>query len=368
MAEYVLDEYLSSLYKLELLMEDYVELSDYQILFEADNPDVSQQMQKNANIQKESGGLLTKAVNGILSLIRSIIDSIKNFFQELFMGNNENILYNQFREACAKDPTLKNKKVTVNDYKAAMKAYDEKITEIDRELQKSANQPTASQELIDSCMGMIKSGVAASGAVVTSEIALNMAYNNIAIAKSLQKALNDENAVMMALQKNLGEKEAKRFKKDIESLTKKFSLHKIKVQLMQKKYDSLQQCITGTLQQISGLTKGKLFSNIPLLRKIFNNETLGPEAKKGLKTAAKTVASETKKKIKTNAKKAFTGGYEDYQATGVDFITGRSVDKKEQSRIRNQIRALQNQMRNTIIDSKKAEIQQEIDRLSKKLK
>ena len=354
MAEYVLDEYLSSLYKLELLMEDYVELSDYQILFEADNPDVSQQMQKNANIQKESGGLLTKAVNGILSLIRSIIDSIKNFFQELFMGNNENILYNQFREACAKDPTLKNKKVTVNDYKAAMKAYDEKITEIDRELQKSANQPTASQELIDSCMGMIKSGVAASGAVVTSEIALNMAYNNIAIAKSLQKALNDENAVMMALQKNLGEKEAKRFKKDIESLTKKFSLHKIKVQLMQKKYDSLQQCITGTLQQISGLTKGKLFSNIPLLRKIFNNETLGP--------------SETKKKIKTNAKKAFTGGYEDYQATGVDFITGRSVDKKEQSRIRNQIRALQNQMRNTIIDSKKAEIQQEIDRLSKKLK
>ena len=97
MQEYVLDECLSSLYKLELLMEDYVELSDYQVLFEADNPDVSAQMQKNASIQKESGGLLHKIANGILSLIKNIIDSITNFFKELFMGNNEQILYNQFR-------------------------------------------------------------------------------------------------------------------------------------------------------------------------------------------------------------------------------------------------------------------------------
>lgn len=368
MQEYVLDECLSSLYKLELLMEDYVELSDYQVLFEADNPDVSAQMQKNASIQKESGGLLHKIANGILSLIKNIIDSITNFFKELFMGNNEQILYNQFREACAKDPSLKNKKVTVNDYKNAIRAYDEKIAEIDRELQKAADQPTASQELIDSCMGMIKNGVAATGAIVTSEVAVNMAYNNINIAKALQKALNDENSVMMALQKNLGEKEAKRFKKDIESLTKIFSFHKIKVQIMQKKYDTLQQCITGTLKQVSGLTQGKLFSNIPFLRKIFNNETLGPGAKKGVKIGVKTVASEAKKKIKSGAKRAFKGDYEDYQASGVDFVTGASVKKKEQANIRNRIRALENVKKNVILDSRKAEIQNEINELKKKLK
>ena len=332
MQKYVLDECLSSLYRLDLLMENYVELSDYQILFEADNPDVSAQMQKNANIEKESGGFLKKAANGIINMIKSIISSIQSFFQELFMGKDEQVLLNQFRDACKQDPTLKDKKITVTDYKNAMKAYDEKIAEIDQELRKeAAGRTSGSEELINSCTSLLKNGIQSSGSIVASEIAVNLAYNNLAIAKSLQKALNDENAVMQTLMNGLGEKEAKRFKADIEASTKKLSLHRKKVQLMQKKYECAKDCIVGTIQQISGLSKGKIWGNFSFIRKVMNNDTLGPTVKNTAKMTAKSVIKNAKTQAKEKAKKMFKGDYEDsYHATGKDFILGKSKKKEEQ--------------------------------------
>ena len=53
-----MNEYFESMQELKLLMEEYVELTPYQILYEADKPDVSNQMQQNARIEKRSESVL----------------------------------------------------------------------------------------------------------------------------------------------------------------------------------------------------------------------------------------------------------------------------------------------------------------------
>ena len=104
------DEFFSSMYELETMMEEYVELTSYQLLYEANKPDVSKQMQKNANIKQNSEGLIMKAIHAVQKIIRNIISSIQNFFDELTMGQDEKQLYNQMQEAIRQNPKLKNKK------------------------------------------------------------------------------------------------------------------------------------------------------------------------------------------------------------------------------------------------------------------
>ena len=48
-------------------------------------------------------------------MISRIINSITDFFKKLGMDKGERDAFEQFKEACKQDPSLKNKKITVND-------------------------------------------------------------------------------------------------------------------------------------------------------------------------------------------------------------------------------------------------------------
>lgn len=339
MEEFVLSEYHSTLYNLNLLMEEYVEITPYQMIYEADQPDVSAAMQKNANIQGQSDNLLIKLIKGVITLIKNIISSISNFFSELFMGKSERALYEQYQQMIQSNPEFANQKITVKDFREIIKREDEMYQQGKAELERAAaeNRPP-SEQMFNNILDLVKNGIGAGTAIMTTEVAIKAARSNIGTAKLIQKALNDHEGIMEQLEKNLGKKEAKKFKKEIDKDTRLISFHRALVSLQKKKYDNLKDCVTDIFKQLHDISKGKLFGNLGLIRKIVGNDTFKPIAKQAVQSGVKTAVDE---KIKNPIRKAVdkvtqkvsgsvvNRGDENIGKSAFNFITGTGGNKKD---------------------------------------
>lgn len=283
-------DFFTALKELSIMLEEYEELTPYQILYEENKPDVSEQMQKNANIEKKSESSIMKAVHAIQRLISNVISSIKNFFSELTMGKDEKVLFNQMEEAFKKDPELKNKKLTVKDFRTISKQYDEKINQLETEIRDCmSNNKSPSQELLDGISTFLKNGLTAGTAILATEVAVKAARSNMGVAKMIQKQLNDDGAIVKKLADALGKDEYNKFKKEITKDSRLLGAHRLLVRLRSKKYENLRACILDTFSQLHSISKGEIFSNIGLIKKFMKNETLGPAIKTAGKIAAGTV-------------------------------------------------------------------------------
>ena len=89
MAKVILDDCLQALYEAELSMADYVELTSYQTIFEADDPEVQAQQKTNKEAQGKTGNALVRAVKAVKAMISSLINAIADFLRKLTMGSDE---------------------------------------------------------------------------------------------------------------------------------------------------------------------------------------------------------------------------------------------------------------------------------------
>lgn len=324
------DEFFSSMYELKTLLEEYHELTPYQLLYEANKPDVSAQMQKNANIKQNSENAIVKAIRAIQKIIKNIISSIQNFFDELTMGKDEKELYRQMQEAMKQNPELKNKKLTVKDFRTISNQYDGMINELEGEIRTCmANHKPPSQELIDKITNFLKEGVSAATAILGTDVAVKAAQSNIGVAKLIKKQLDEENGIMEALIKSLGEDDAKKFKKEIDKDARLLSLHRLLVSLFAKKYESLRECIMDTLGQVNEVSHGKIFGNIGLLKRFGKNKTFKPVVKTAAKVGVGVVASKASNKVRRAGAKAeqwmskhvVNRGHDPAEKSAFDFMT-----------------------------------------------
>ena len=131
MAKIILDDCLQALYEAELSMADYVELTSYQTIFEADDPEVQAQQETNAEAQGKTENALIRAVKAVKAMISSLINAIADFLRKLTMSSEERKSFDEFKAACASDPSLKDKKITVQDYRNVMAQYDAMIKQLE---------------------------------------------------------------------------------------------------------------------------------------------------------------------------------------------------------------------------------------------
>ena len=144
MPEVVLDDCLYHLYAAQEAMNDYIELDVYQSIFEAEDPKVKEQVQQNEKTSKSVVDHLKAAIDWIIDLGKKIIDSFKTLFQNLGMSKDDRAAYEEFKKACKEDPSLKNKKVTVRDFRKVQgdyKALLKEIEEADRALAANKEYP-----------------------------------------------------------------------------------------------------------------------------------------------------------------------------------------------------------------------------------
>lgn len=335
-------EYECAKIELDMVMEDYIELSSFQLIYETDNPDVSNQMQKNANVQQESQPFIKKLINGVISLIKNVVNSIKDFFTKLFMNGDEREQFRQCEEYLKSHPEYANKKITVKDFRSIQNQYDNMIGKMEQDLQQSAaeNRPP-SEELKNRAENFLKTVGAAVPVSLGLSVAIKACRSNIGMAKELQKKLNDQSEEVKKLESIIGKEQMDKFKKEVEKDTHLLGFHRVLVSLRKQKCESLQDCIVETIGEARALTKGEILNGIDLAGIIYGNEHLKPYVNKYGKMYAKAYAKAQKNKhidqlvnkVKNKVKKALSDhvvnrGDNTLTASTKDFMFGRTKKKK----------------------------------------
>lgn len=279
------DECLQNLYCAQETMKNWIPLSDYEMIFEAVvNPDVKSKIVQNEETGKKSIGFVQKAIQAVQKLIRSIIEKIQDFIDKLTMAGPERAEYERFKASIKNDPKLKNKRVSVRDFRKITNSYDSLLAEVEDEMRKVKNNPDHPIDGITKKVSDFISGAAtASAVIVATDVALKIADSNIEMAEQIRKALNEEEQLMSVLSKNLGKRDANKFKKEIDAAAKNTFLHQCKVKLFRHKYDTLQGCIQGTMDAFTHVGLDTLVMGKRLLK--------NPYTGTAIKTTVKTVAA-----------------------------------------------------------------------------
>lgn len=206
---------------------------------------------RNQEAAVKSEGALKAAINAIKQMISKAITAVTNFIQMIFMDKNEKNRFLEFKQMIAENDEFKGKQVTVKNFREIDKRYQKSLKEIDQaiaavERSKSERSKQITDKVtksVESTLSNIKNGATA---VVSVDAALRMAENSQQVAKMIKVTLEKENGIMDALEKELGEARAKDFKDKIDSLSKKVSLHRLKVRILGQYTGTM----SGALNQI----------------------------------------------------------------------------------------------------------------------
>ena len=146
---------------------------------------------KNEETASKSVGFIKKAIQAVIDLIKRIFGAISDFVRRCTMSGDERDAFNAFKKAIADDPSLKNKKVSVKDFRKINAEYDTLIKEIDQNIRAVKNNGSHPIDaLVKKVSDYTKGAVGAASVIVTAETALKMADSNVGMAKVLSTALS----------------------------------------------------------------------------------------------------------------------------------------------------------------------------------
>ena len=284
MANIILDDCLQALYEAELSMADYVELTSYQTIFEADDPKVQAQQETNEEAQGKTENALIRAVKAVKAMISSLINAIADFLRKLTMSSEERKSFDEFKAACASDPSLKDKKITVQDYRNVMAQYDAMIKQLEEGMRNAENMKESKfKELMKNATDCISQTVKSTGMIVTADAALKMAQSNISIAKIINKGLKSDLGLMETLERELGSaKAAKKYQKKIAGCSRKISIQRLIVKFKKKEYDCAKDACAAAVNDLKSVVTGRVWKNVSMTKHLIDNENTG----KVIKTAA----------------------------------------------------------------------------------
>lgn len=291
MGTFMLDECLTALYEAQQHMQGYSELTSYQEIFEATNPDVAEKMKSNTEIEGKTDNAVLKAIRAVKNMIKSIISAINNFIQELTMKKAEKDAYKQFLEAAKKDPSLKNKKITVKDYRAVQAQYDEALKDIDNAIrQVKMNENTPIEDIVKKATSLLGNTAKSTSVILAADAAYKMAQSNISVAKGISAALRMDNTIMDQLEQELGKRGAKSYQKKINACTKVTMLTRLKAKLRKRSFETASDAVKSTLDDLTKLAHGNVLANPGLAKNLVKNDNTGKIIKTTAKTVGKTAA------------------------------------------------------------------------------
>ena len=334
MAKIILDDCLQALYEAELSMADYVELTSYQTIFEADDPKVQAQQETNEEAKEKTGNALIRAVKAVKTMISSLINAIADFLRKLTMSSDERKSFNEFKAACASDPALKNKKITVKDYRNVMGQYDLMIKELEAGMRNAESMKESKyKELMRKASECLGKTIKSAGVIVSADAALKMAQSNIDMAKIINIGLKTDLGLVETLERGLGSAKAvERYQKKIEGCTKKISMQRLIVKLRRKKYECAKDACAATMNDLKSIATGKVWKNVSMAKNLANNENTSKVVKIGAKGAAMAGKEIVKDKVKSVTDKVDgfmdTKRGEGVNKKGTDFIMGGTKEER----------------------------------------
>lgn len=279
--------------------------------------DTKEKEEANEKASEKTRSGFMKIVDAIMNMIRKIRDSIGEFFDKRKLDAAQKEAYESFKIACQKDPALKNKKITVANWKKIDAEYKEYINECQKRLELlKKDEKTPIQDLIDRgkklTTGAIKGSVISVGA--TSVMA--MASTDRQTAQFLRNLLNSENAAMESIRKEMGKKQYKKMDKELKKMSRALSFHRMIIEYTGQHYDNYKDALLSPLRTIKSWAKvgsGETELNKENIKDLIEDRTgrqlLGNIARnKGIRDATgATVGRAAKMGVRIGVKGALSG-------------------------------------------------------------
>lgn len=291
----------------------------------------SSNMKVDPNIKTKKTGILSKAVSVIVRMIDKIIASIGEFLSKLFMTKTERSNYELFKKLSNENKEFSQEKIKVKDYRNYIKMLDEQIDAVEDACNGiKAGKDGPIDQLMNKCKMVLGTGAKAGKATIgvfTVEAALRMAEADIGMARKLNRILKTDRNAMKILENSIGAKEATKFEKDIEKLSKEIGLRRMLANLKGRKFDTINDAVNSIVNDIGDVTKSKrLYAN--LIKNKDVRKAAGGVAKKAGKEIAETGVEKAKRVVQSSVEKAAKAitGNQNIKVTSTE--TGREAQVK----------------------------------------
>lgn len=332
-----MDEVLRYLAEADACITSYQDISLADSFFESDETD------KNEEASSGAIEALKKAFSRLVEIVKDIIKSVKDFFETQFLSADEKKRYKEFKAMVKSSPDLKNQKVFIEDFREYEKIYDEAMKQLEEASKKDNFSNEVVEKIKEGCLEALKKlnekyGDTAKRAAhsVTLSVAMDLADSCQLAAMGMNAALNAELVSLEEVEKSLGDKKVKKFKKDMEAAAKNGILHRAKVFFLRRKSDTLNALAKKEIRRITAFTNldkdGKLKAGKPIVDStslskgmVANIDTVSDAiGKDDAASVAKTLATTAVKSklaemtIKRNAKRTAN-----IVKNGAHFFTGK---------------------------------------------
>ena len=322
------------------LYKRFLPIDEYSLIFEAEDPVIAEKNKRIERAQDRSQSGVSKIISAVKKMISNLIDSIKDFFDRLGLKGDEKAQFEAYRKQMAENPALKNKRITVKDFRAVNQQYEALIADVERDMraERDGEQHPINAKIHEYEERLKNIGLA-QGSIIAADVAIKMAESNVNTAKMIQTALRKDNGIMDQLVASLGAKEAGKVKKSIDAAARNSIFTRLKVKIRGKQYHDAEECIKATITE---LKNGGFVNPFTFLgRNQLNNQYTKGYTRAAIKSGAvgaKNAAVDTvKKKGGDFVHKLFTGksktekkrNQEAEYTTAGDFLFGGAKRRKE---------------------------------------
>lgn len=269
-----MDDSLDFLLEATDYLEQYIPIDDIDVILEA-TPFAKKANENNQNAGNGALNALKKAFDSLITIVRKAITAVTNFIQEAFMSKEDRTKFAYFKKLAANDKKFANRPIRVSDYRAYEKAYDGHMSELDRLYKKGAKVEELNQVMyrLDKTINDLKNRAGDAGkaafATIGMKAALDLSDRNVLCAKGCKKALEQEEGILANLQRLVGDKNAAKFKKDVDRYSRDGFFHRLKVRILQRKQNDVVECGRGLSSRIMAffnkegkVTKGTIVKGV----------------------------------------------------------------------------------------------------------
>lgn len=295
----IYDVFIEGMNELNSSINEYIPVSEYAAVFEADNPDVQKTEENNAKVAEKGDGAIVKVLKAIKRIVVNVITSIKNFFDKAKLSAEQKQAYEIFKKACAENPDFKNKKITVRAWQEIEKRGAELHAEGEKLLRAEAENPTACEEFVSKAAKFCKDTASSVGSSIAVDAAMRYMEYSPAVADKVLADMQRDKQWCEKLEQQIGNKGLKKFEKYANKMRTRSRVGMALARIGKTRYDSLADATNATLKGVKGIATGHLGNreSFHTLNTLGSNEKVGGYMKGVVKSAGTQVMRDKRKAI-----------------------------------------------------------------------
>ena len=264
----MLDEILFHVRQAYSYSESFIDINICDFMFENDDETNKEIIDNNDGVIAKAFGHIKKAVSLIIEQLKKLSDRLRDFISKVFMSSKQKALLKNAKKNLQNNPQLASIQVDCPTYKEYEVIYDDTLKMIDKEMKKENPSEKAYSDIINGMNKKLdkvknvgndisnatKEVSKRTGDLITLNTLVDVADKNYIHAKSINEKINKEVNILNSMTESLGEKEVNKFKKKVNRYSKNTIGHRIKLSVLRKQEQTLEDVAKLQIRKILSYT------------------------------------------------------------------------------------------------------------------